>query len=258
MSARGALALTASLVTLAALAGCSSGSPSGPDPSAPWQYQLTGTLDLSANAKVFDVDGEGTTKKQVDALHGKGAYVICYMSAGTYEDWRSDARSIPTSVRGQPLEDWPGERWLDIRRRDVLLPIMEKRIAACKDKGFDAVEFDNVDGYANRSGFPLTDGQQLAYNRALAEAAHDAGMAAALKNDADQAARLVGDFDFAIVEECVRYDECARYKPFRDADKAVLAVEYEGDVAKVCATLRSHRFSGIVKDLDLGPRLRRC
>jgi hypothetical protein len=63
--------------------------------------------------------------------------------AGSYEEWRTDAASFTASVLGTPLDGWPGERWLDIRS-PVVRGIMEKRIKACKDKGFLAVDPDNV------------------------------------------------------------------------------------------------------------------
>ena len=104
---------------------------------------------------------------------------------------------------------WPGERWLDIRRLSVLEPLMATRFDMCRDKGFDAVEPDNMDGYRNSTGFPLTAHDQLAYNRLIAELAHERGLAVGLKNDLDQIPELVGDFDFAVNEECAEYDECA-------------------------------------------------
>ncbi len=70
---------------------------------------------------------------------------------------------------------------MDIRNLSVLGPIMRSRLDMCKNKGFDAVEFDNVDGYTNNSGFPLTASDQIAYNTFLAEEAHKRGMSAFLK-----------------------------------------------------------------------------
>ena len=70
---------------------------------------------------------------------------------------------------------WPGERWLDIRATGVLLPIMDARVQKCAKAGFDAVDFDEVDGYANKTGFPLTGAHQLTFNRALAAARARAG-----------------------------------------------------------------------------------
>ena len=91
----------------------------------------------------------------------------------------------PSSVLGKS-NGWPGERWLDIRDLATLGPIMQARLDRCARKGFDAVEFDNVDGYQNRTGFPLSGKDQLRYNVFLANQAHTRGMSAFLKNDIDQ------------------------------------------------------------------------
>ena len=110
---------------------------------------------------------------------------------------------------------WPGERWLDIRKLGVLGPIMKARLDMCAAKGFDAVEFDNVDGYQNRTGFPLTAADQLAYNVFLANQAHLRGLSAVLKNDVGQIRALLPYFDFALNEQCHQYDECDRLEPVR-------------------------------------------
>lgn len=88
---------------------------------------------------------------------------------------------FPASVKVRDLDGWPGDKWLDIRRIGTLRPIMERRVDACPRKGFDAIEPDNIDGYANESGFPLTYKDQLAYNRMLAREAHERDLAIALK-----------------------------------------------------------------------------
>jgi hypothetical protein len=85
-------------------------------------------------------------------------------------------------VLGRALDGWPGERWLDIRSIDVIAPIMKARIARCARKRFDAVEPDNIDGYQNSSGFPLSRSDQLRYNRWFARHVHRKGMSVALKN----------------------------------------------------------------------------
>ena len=53
-------------------------------------------------------------------------------------------------------EGYPDERWLDIAHYKKFAPIIEKRIAMCARKGFDAVEPDNINGWENKTGFPLT------------------------------------------------------------------------------------------------------
>src|SRR5262249_12596365 len=150
-----------------------------PSPGQRWQYQLQGDVVTTLCVKpisggacvrpdVYDVDlyrNDGVTLNSpgVQAIHAAGAHAICYVDAGTWEDFRPDSGAYPESVKGKK-NGWPGERWLDIRQHDVLLPIIEARVAKCVQAGFDAVEFDNVDGYSNDTGFPLTAGDQIDFD----------------------------------------------------------------------------------------------
>ncbi|GIJ47674.1 hypothetical protein Val02_45600 [Virgisporangium aliadipatigenens] len=221
-----------------------------PAPGLAWQWQLTGPVDRSVDVPVYDVDAVETSAADVAALHAAGRKVICYVNAGAYEDWRPDKASFPTEVLGAGLDGWPGERWLDIRRWDVLGPLMSARFEVCRSKGFDAVEPDNVDGYANASGFPLSAADQLTYNRRLAELAHGKGLAIGLKNDVEQAAALEPAFDFAVNEECVEYEECGQLRPFIAAGKPVFHVEYS-DGSSFCAQTKGYGFSSMRKKEDL-------
>ncbi len=193
----------------------------------PWQWQLQGKIDTSVPADVYELDGFDVPAEVVDTLHADGRKVICYLSAGSWEDWRPDAEDFPREVLGKRYEGYPSERWLDIRKVDKLAPILEKRFAMCAEKGFDAVEADNVNGWDVRTGFPLTRADQLRFNRWVAQRVHEHGMSVALKNDGPQAKQLVGDFDMAVVESCLRYRECGDYRAFITAGKAVFAAEYE-------------------------------
>lgn len=215
-----------------------------------WQLQLTGTVNTATRVAVFDIDGFDNSAATVNKIHANGGRAICYVSGGSYENWRSDAKSFPAVVRGAS-NGWEGEAWLDIRRTDVLLPIMERRVKMCKQKGFDAVDYDNVDGYSNKTGFPLTAAHQLTYNKALANLAHKYGLAAVLKNDAEQATQLEPYFDAVVVEQCYEYDECDAYLPFSKADKPVFIVEYATNIQTVCADARAKQFSVLQKDLSL-------
>ena len=222
-----------------------------PPPGTTWQWQLSGELDFSIQAQVWDIDLFDADAEVVSALHEQGSKVVCYLSAGTQEQGRPDDAQFPDEIVGRQLEDWPDERWLDIRRLDLLGPIMEARLDQCAAKGFDGVEFDNVDGYANESGFPLTAEDQLRYNRFLAEQAHERGLAAALKNDLDQITELEPFFDFAINEECFQFDECEILLPFIEAGKAVFHVEYELDADEFCIQTNALGFSSMLKGWDL-------
>lgn len=216
-----------------------------------WQWQLKGKVNTAVPADVYDVDAFDATPAEVAKLHQANRKVICYVNAGAYEAFRPDKGRFPAAVQGKALDGWPDEKWLDIRRWDVLEPIMKARFNACKQKGFDGVEPDNVDGYANESGFPLTPDDQLTYNRRLADLAHSTGLAVGLKNNVEQAASLAPWFDYAVSEECAKFNECDRLRVFTAASKPVFHVEYDLAVEKFCATTKQLGFSSMRKNLDL-------
>lgn len=228
-----------------------------PVPGDTWQWQLTGALDSRVDARIYDVDYERTSRVEVARLHRDGRRVICYLSVGSWEDFRPDSGGFPDEVLGKVMDGWPDERWLDIRRQDILLPLLAARMDICAHKGFDAVEPDNVDGYRNETGFELSSADQLSFNRAVARLAHERGLSVALKNDLDQIPDLVGDFDFAINEQCALYGECGDYLPFTEAGKAVLHVEYEGSL-DFCAESARLGLSSMLKPLDLGADRQPC
>jgi hypothetical protein len=222
-----------------------------------WQWQLQGRLNLSVDADVYNVDGFDTSKRQVRRLHDRDRRVICYISAGAWERWRPDAGRFPSSVLGRS-NGWAGEKWLDIRRLRVLKPIMRGRLGMCARKDFDGVEFDNVDGYANNTGFPLSGHDQKRFNRWLAQAAHHRNLAAGLKNDLGQTRALEPSFDFAINEQCFQYDECGRLRRFIDSDKAVFHVEYELSRSAFCSRARNMGFGSMKKRYSLKVWRRPC
>jgi hypothetical protein len=216
-----------------------------------WQWQLTGTIDQTVNAQMFDVDLFDTPAQTVASLHAAGRRVVCYVSAGTFENWRPDASLFPAAVKGSSVSGFPDEQWLDVRQWSVLQPILEARMDLCTSKGFDGIELDNVDGYENHSGFPLTAADQLTFNRALASSAHARNLSAALKNDIDQVADLVGQFDWALNEQCFEYDECDALQPFLEANKAVFNVEYNLATSSFCPKADALGFSSMRKHLSL-------
>jgi len=229
-----------------------------PSPRTTWQWQLSGRVDTSVRAALFDVDLFDTSLRVVAALHARGRRVACYVSAGSLERWRPDAGRFPAAAVGRPLAGWPGERWLDVRRLDLLAPLLRARLDLCRAKGFDAVEPDNVDGYENATGFPLRAADQLRFNRFLATEAHARGLSIGLKNDVGQAAALEPHFDWALVEECFRYDECERLRPFVRAGKAVFAVEYDRPRAAFCARARGLGLMAVRKRREVGAWRETC
>ena len=221
-----------------------------PFPGTSWQIQLQGTLDTSLNVQMYDIDLFDTPTSVISNLKSRNIAVVCYFSAGSFEDWRSDAAQIPASVRGAS-NGWPGEQWLDIRAIDALAPVMSERLDLAVAKGCDGVDPDNVDGFTNSTGFPLTAQHQLDYNKWLATEAHARGLSIGLKNDLLQVEELEPYFDFAINESCLQYNECNYLLPFVNAGKAVFGIEYNDNPADFCSITNALNFDWLKKSMDL-------
>lgn len=230
-----------------------------PGLNSSWQWQLANPpVDHSFDVDMYDIDLFDNDADSVAALHDQGRIVICYMNAGGWEDWRPDSDQFPAALIGKNLDDWEGEKWLDIRRLDLLGPILEVRLDMCRDRGFDGVEPDNVDGYLNDTGFPLTYEDQLAFNIWLAEEAHKRGLSIGLKNDMEQIGDLLPYFDWALNEECFEYEECETLLPFIQANKPVFNVEYELDTDEFCKQANALNFNSLKKNLDLDAYREAC
>jgi Glycoside-hydrolase family GH114 len=162
-------------VLLLAAGGCA------PAPSAPTGWASTPPVD--------ELDPYATSAGTVDRLHAAGARVLCRLALGVDEVGRPDFDRLPARVRGARV---PGASayWLDVRRLDVLLPVLADRLELCREKGFDAVAAGALDGYRHASGFPLGQADQLAFDRAVLGLAHEHGIGIALRVPPPDAAAL--------------------------------------------------------------------
>lgn len=233
-----------------------------PTPGTTWQWQLdTVPQDNFLDVEVYDIDLFEATAADVKKLHDAGKKVICYVSVGSWENWRPDASDFPASILGEDYDGWEGEKWLDIRAKDTLYPILEKRFDDCRDKGFDGLEPDNIDGYQNETGFTITPNDQLAFNRWLAEEAHKRGLSIGLKNDPDQAKELFPSFDFALTEDCADGEWCEDVSVFTVNNKAVFQAEYTDtdiDLDETCDDSENLNYSLILKNRDLDASIQTC
>jgi hypothetical protein len=222
-----------------------------------WYWQLQGKLRQHA-VQIYDVDAFDTGAGTVAQLHRAHRHVICYIDVGTWENWRPDAKDFPSSVLGRP-NGWPGERWLDIRA-PIVRRLMARRFRQeCQAKNFDALEPDNIDGYQNHTGFPITAPEQLAFNRWIAGQAHALGLAVFEKNDPSQAKALEPAFDGVLDEQCNQYHECAAFKPYLAAGKPVLNAEYKLATSQFCVQDRALGIMGARYNLALnGKRYQPC
>ncbi len=219
------------------------------------QIQFAGLpVVLDNDTDVYDLDLFDTEIELIRTIHQSGAHAICYINAGAWEDWRPDADAYPPEIIGNDYSGWPGEKWLDIRQSDKLAPILSARLAQCKEKGFDGVEPDNLDGFQNETGFDISASDQAAFNTWLAGQAHSRGLSIGLKNDPDQIDELVKEFDFAVTEDCLAEEWCDSALPFIRLNKPVFAVEYTDRITSLspyCSPAHELGIEPILKHREL-------
>ncbi len=230
-----------------------------------FQVQFTGEpINTSIDADIYDLDLFDTDPELIASLHAEGKKVICYISVGSWEDWRPDAADFPAEVIGNDYEGWDGEKWLDIRRIDLLAPIMEARLDLCAAKGFDGVDPDNMNLHWNDTGFPRTYEDQLAYNIFIAEAAHARGLSIGMKNNEDQADDLVDYFDWVITESCFMEEWCQELLPFIEAGKPIFAIEYTDEIGyedfmrNICKPATDMQAYAMLKNRNLDEYIATC
>ncbi|OBT73094.1 hypothetical protein VF21_07586 [Pseudogymnoascus sp. 05NY08] len=191
-----------------------------------WQIVLQAPInETEIDVPVYDIDLFDSTASIIAWAQGQGRKVICYFSAGSYENWRPDAASFKPEDYGNGLEGWEGEYWLNtssVNARNIMLA----RLDQAAKKGCDGVDPDNIDGYENKSGLDLTTDTAVDFVTFLADATHARNMSFGLKNGAKILTRVIDLIQWNVVEECLQYDECGDYQPVIDAGKPVFQIEY--------------------------------
>ncbi len=225
-----------------------------PGPGVRWQIQLAGPL-VTTDATVYDLDPYTTAEETVTDLHRDGAMVMCHLDVGVADGTLPDAARLT----GPVLAARAGAtgRWLDIRRWDLIAPVLSDRIGLCRMKGFDAVDADHADGYAHPTGLPLTHAQQRAYDIRVARLAHAAGLAVGERTGPALAGALRPYLDFAVVAGCQAAGDCAAWFGYIDRGKAVFDVETTGNVA-ACGRARAYGFTAALQSPDLGTSVLPC
>lgn len=147
-----------------------------PEVGVKWQIVLQAPInETEIDVPVYDIDLFDSTASIIAWAQGQGRKVICYFSAGSYEDWRPDSASFKPEDYGNGLEGWEGEYWLNtssVNARNIMLACLDQ---AAK-KGCDGVDPDNIDGYENDSGLDLTTGTAVDFVAFLADATHARNM----------------------------------------------------------------------------------
>ncbi|MFE3188044.1 endo alpha-1,4 polygalactosaminidase [Nocardia sp. NPDC059240] len=256
------LAIAGALIT----AGCSTAPNSPNSPGTPG-FPAGGVADYQLGGPYAPAPGTKIVTRDSTATPAEGLYNICYVNAfqtqpGHREAWLRDRPDLVLSDRnGAPLidENWPDELILDTStatKRGRLADILRKVIATCAQKGFTAVEFDNLDSYTRSRG-ALTAANNLRLATVLAKSAHNAGLAVGQKNSAElgETGRQQAGFDFAVAEECLRFGECDRCTAVYG--RSVIDIEYLDNLPapldSVC-TQPNRAASTVIRDRALVPR----
>ena len=242
------------------LAGCAPAPDGHPDVTLP---PADAVVDYQLGGGYEPAPGVGGVSRDSTDDPAPGYYSICYVNGfqtqpADRERWLADDPDLVLQRDGEPLidENWPDELIVDTStagKRERIAALMAPSLDACAAKGFDAVEIDNLDSYTRSDGL-LTVDDALALASLYADTAHAAGLAIAQKNAAELGTRGRDDagFDFAVTEECHRFDECALYTDVYG--EHVLDIEYtddlRGDFADVCADPQVP-VSTILRDRDL-------
>ncbi|MDM7891693.1 endo alpha-1,4 polygalactosaminidase [Curtobacterium caseinilyticum] len=262
--------LTAAVALVTALAGtgcAAAATPAAPASSAGTRYTdlpTSGRPDYQLGGGYTPAAGVTIVERDSTDRPAAGRYSICYVNGfqtqpGSLAEWQRRAPSaLLRDGAGTLVSDpgWPDEVLLDTRtaaKRAAITKELTKAVVRCADRGFDAVEFDNLDSWT-RSGKRLTRSGNLALAAALVRVGHEHRLAVGQKNTPQlgKAGRQTTGFDFVVAEECVQYDECSAYTAAYG--KRVIDIEYSDTLhrswASVCG-MRDRPAMTILRDRDL-------
>ncbi|PNH40995.1 hypothetical protein VD0004_g6062 [Verticillium dahliae] len=212
-----------------------------PEAGASWQIVLIKPIEVPASGDVtpdvdaFDIDLFDNSDETFSRLREAGKKVICYFSAGSWEDWRDDKDDFGDDNLGKELDGWPGEKWVDVAS-DGVRNVMKKRIQLAANRGCDAIDPDNVDGFQNDNGLGLTKEDAVDFVKFLSETALQYNMSTGLKNAGSIIPDVLEDVHFSVNEQCVQFSECETFAPFIKDNKPVFHIEYPKDAPSVSST----------------------
>ena len=184
-----------------------------PPVNAKVDYQLGGAYPPPMGVTVVSRDRKAT--------RADGLYNICYVNGFQIQPDEEDywltghPDLILRDAGGTIVKDtqW-NEMILDIRlaeKRTAIASIVGGWIRECAQNSYNAVEIDNLDSYSRSQGLLLED-QAVMTMKMLADHAHATNLAIAQKNSSELVARKTElGTDFAVSEECNRYNECPMY-----------------------------------------------
>ncbi|WP_022903199.1 endo alpha-1,4 polygalactosaminidase [Curtobacterium sp. B8] len=254
------LTVATALVAVLGTASCATAAPASSYRNLP----TSGVPDYQLGGSYTPPRGVTIVERDSTARPATGTYSICYVNG--FQTQPEDAamwkRDHPTAIlrdrKGTPVSDpdWPDEMLLDTTtgaKRATIVRVLTKTVARCAERGFDAVEFDNLDSWTRSKG-KLTRSGNLALAAALVRVGHGKQLAVGQKNTPQLGAsgRKQTGFDFVVAEECFVYQECGAYT--KAYGKRVIDVEYTDNSrrpwSRVCASTKRPAMT-ILRDRDL-------
>ena len=236
-----------------------------PPANGKFDYQIGGDYPLPPGVGVVSRDWFAGSAPA-------GAYGICYVNAFQTQANEPDVNRpdekdnwpphlVLTALGDDP--NWDGEYLIDLstaEKRTAAAAWVQPMTQACAEKGFQAVEFDNLDSWTRFQDSPVAAqppfgrAEAVAYAALLVADAHALGLAAAQKNTAELSvaeARTQIGFDFAIAEECGRWKECGRYRA--NYGNLVYVIEYrKKDFKRDCQNKKLRRnLSIVLRDINV-------
>jgi hypothetical protein len=221
-----------------------------PPANAKVDYQLGGAYPPPS--------GVGIVSRDRKTAPVDGLYNICYVNG--FQSQAADESYWLDNYPDLVLRDGDGDvvrdtQWnemlLDIRlaeKRQAIASIVGRWIGECEAAGYDAIELDRLDSYTLSQGLLLE--QQAVYMmKLIADQAHARGLAISQKNAAELVPRRAElGTDFALTEECNRYNECDKYTA--GYGDHVIVVEYrQQDFTAGCTNFPN--LSIVLRDLNL-------
>jgi hypothetical protein len=204
-----------------------------PKENANFDYQIGGAYPPPTGVEVVSRDRKSSP--------APSAYNICYVNG--FQVQPDEETFFLTEHPALLLRDDAGapvidEGWQEMildtsteEKRRAIAEIVGGWMSGCKAAGFDAIEIDNLDSYS-RSGGRLEQADNVSQMALFSAAAHKSGLAIAQKNSAELLDRADSmGTDFAVVEECNRYDECGDYRAAYG--NRVFVIEYRAEDFKL-------------------------
>lgn len=254
-------ALAAFVAAVGLLAGPAVAQTPPPDSGTPWtppaglafQVQARGEIDPELDVDLLIVPLFFADAETLAPLKARGVRIVCTLHAGVWSSAWPDADAWQPAMLGHGVWGEPTQRWVDVRQSAVR-ELVAARLDVAVALGCDAIDAYRLDGYLENTGLPITRGDQLVFDRWLAQAAHQRGLGIGLRGAVDFIPELMDLYDFALTEGCLERADCQLMLPFIDRGKPVYHWEFttasDGGI-DICAAAREFGFTTIVKHREL-------